>query len=796
MFPLLALVASVAAVASARPSNPLALERRTGCTRNGLIFDPPTLTLDDSDFKGSFTVKLAAEPKGDVAVYLDGTDILFSDAVLAFDSSNWNKGQKVSVIADADFYGDIETKTIKIEADIDAPCDNLCPQDYTGTRTKYPGQTCGWTGDPHISTFDSLYVFFRGQGVYDFIKSEHLNVQGYLYPCTWNGKRQEQATCTGAVAIRYGDSAVILSLVSDDYKNAALNGKQIVPKLHKVTDDISGMTWTPKNGDASDTWVITLADGSNIHVTAGYSREMNHLDVSVFLAAGYYGTCGGLCNQHLSDGKGDGMLHGSNGKQYSLESADDIVAWGETWAVDSSDSLFESHYKPGKVTYPVDYIPVKGGKAPQYHDVCPSTTTPVTSTAAPSKTTAVTSSVASSYTSKVSTTEHGYPTTIVTSTVAPSKTSTTSKTVPSTYTTKVESSSTKAAHSTSTKSVIVTTSTVVKYTTTAVPKTTTTTTCTLPKYTPSSYTYTRPATHTSTVAPYTTSVPAGHSTSSAAPYKSSTFTFPKFPPSTAKSSSAPAKTTSTTPAKYPTSTAAPAHTTIHIYPISTTTSSAPVSTATCIGTVTNPATNRTYPIIQCPSYVLPTHDQVAAAESHCDALLTTGCQKVLPVVHAAYMSACVADILSTGSYIFCETTRRAFHQRCAKVIGQMAASSNAAVAEPAAQVQTTAGYNAAKCPKSCSGNGVCGECGCKCAAPFTGPDCGIDMTKLPVIQSPAAGATVNQFGGNVTYAVAPRLPLESDAAPVKSLDVYVNAAGSVKAAAGLILLPMLAALLF
>ncbi|KAJ3163989.1 hypothetical protein HK101_000550 [Irineochytrium annulatum] len=687
MLPLLALVASVAAFASARPSNPLlALERRAACTKNGLVFDPPTLSLDDTNFEGSFTVKLAAKPEGNVDVYLDASNILFSDAVLKFDSSNWNKDQKVSVIASPNFYGDIKTETIKIEADIDAPCDNLCPQDYTGSRTSYPGQTCGWTGDPHITTFDSIDALFIGQGIYHYVQSEHLNVQA-----TWAGAAA--ATCTGAVAVRYGDSAVILSIASDDFKSAHLNGKKLPsPKLQKITDSVSGITWTPQNGDGSDTWVITLADGSSVHVTHGYGKEMNYMDVSVFLAAGYYGKCGGLCNQHHSAKKGDGLLHGLNGGTFSHKSAADITAWGKTWEVAAGDSLFHSHYTPGTHTPPVKYTPVKGGKCPQHHTECPAKTTPATSTAAPAKTT---------------TTEPVYQPPAVTSTAAASKTTLTTD-VPA-----VTSTTAAVLTTTTTVPVVITTTAVVQ----------TTTTQDLPKYTPSTCTYVSPSATSTAAAQITTTVPAAYPTSTAAADKSTASVPVEYP-----SSSAAAQSTSA-PAAYPSSAAA---------------TSTPT---TCIGTVTNPVTNNTYPIIQPPAYVPPADTHVAAAESHCTEILATGCEKVLPDVYATYLAACVADILSTGSYVFCETTRRSYNQRCAKVLGQMATDADPTVAAAAAEVHAAAGYNNATCPNSCSGNGVCDDCGCKCAAPFTGVDCAVDMTKLAVIPAPVAGATGAMLAG-------------------------------------------------
>ncbi|KAJ3127429.1 hypothetical protein HK101_005582, partial [Irineochytrium annulatum] len=308
----------------------------------------------------------------------------------------------------------------------------------------------------------------------------------------------------------------------------AFNGKKLPsPKLQKITDSVSGITWTPTNGDGSDTWVITLADGSSIHITTSYQAQMNWMDVSVFLAAGYYGKCGG---------KGDGLLHGLDGKTFSHTAAADIMTWGKTWEVQAGDSLFHSHYTPGSHTHPVKYTPVEGGKCPLHHTECPAETTAATSTAAPAKTT---------------TTEAAYQ------------------------------------------------------------------------------------------PPAITTVPAVHPTSTAAAGKGT---------------------------------------------VSIISSAAPVSTPTTyIGTVTNPVTNNSYPIIQPPAYVPPTDSHVAAAESHCTEILTTGCEKVLPDVYTAYLAACVADILSTGSYIFCENTRRSYNQRCAKVLGQMTSDVDPTVAAAAAQ---------------------------------------------------------------------------------------------------------------
>ena len=81
-----------------------------------LVLAPTSLTVIEGA-NGTFTVKLATQPTGEVAVTVSGftsTDLTIDDTSLTFTTSNWNRAQTVTVSAgqDADKTGDLATLTL------------------------------------------------------------------------------------------------------------------------------------------------------------------------------------------------------------------------------------------------------------------------------------------------------------------------------------------------------------------------------------------------------------------------------------------------------------------------------------------------------------------------------------------------------------------------------------------------------------------------------------------------------------------------------------------------------------
>ena len=83
-----------------------------------LVVDPTTLTVDEAG-DGTFTVKLATQPTGDVAVTVSSSDTMVarvSPVVLAFTTSSWKSAQTVTVSGVNDANSTNETATVSLRA--------------------------------------------------------------------------------------------------------------------------------------------------------------------------------------------------------------------------------------------------------------------------------------------------------------------------------------------------------------------------------------------------------------------------------------------------------------------------------------------------------------------------------------------------------------------------------------------------------------------------------------------------------------------------------------------------------
>ncbi|KAJ3144633.1 hypothetical protein HK101_002640 [Irineochytrium annulatum] len=683
---------------------------------NFLIFDPPHLSLGSGGyFDTNCTVRLAVKPTGPVTVYYHSVAVKFDVNVHVFDESSWEMPQTLSVIPTPDFLGDSSQTTVTIEADVDAPCEawNGCIQKYTGTMTKYPSETCVITGDPHVQTFDGVTVLLNKMGKFHYVQSPYLNVQGYTYPCVW-GVGSTPAACTGAVAIAYGSSAVILSIASDDYKSAVTNKKPPAPHLKKITNDVQGISWTPDDGSSSDDWKFKLDDGSSIEVVINWDAgmKMAWMDVHIALSGAYYGKVGGICNVH--DRSSGGHLKCKGGQLVST-AIHEIDTWCSSWLVSEAESLFHGAVTGCQHPMHKTYKPCTGTKPATWRSYCRTSTMAMATTTVPA---VITTRPAMTTTTAVvvpvvTTTTAFVPVVSTYTTAIPVVSTTMSGSVPVVYTTTsaavmtVTSSSAMVVTKTTT-AVVMTTATVPAQTTvpvqttpqtymtsTAVATITTTpivtsTTCTLAQYTPSSYTYTMTTPASVTVIPptYTPSAPPPHYT---------------------------------------------------YIPIS------------------NPSNTQNYTIIvpgpanpPATSYRPPSASDITGAEAHCKAIMSApGCESVCPTQHQVYLTACVADILSTGSYAFCETTRRAWNNLCASVSSYIVAGPDAGSGEAAGVVAVMNGHGENECPSSCSGHGTCVSYGCKCDAPFTGADCSVDQSALAYVPPPCAAAPESGSGMSV-----------------------------------------------
>ncbi|KAJ3111973.1 hypothetical protein HDU96_005112 [Phlyctochytrium bullatum] len=769
-----ALVASIAAsfAASGLAAAPqlVDLSARTYLPKCGVnvaktpfaIFDPPTLTVSDFEFASNFTVKLAKKPSADVKLYLDAKGLSFSKNTLEFSPDNWDTPQPLAVISNPDVYQEHASASVKIVAQADAPCEkySACEQTLEGKRVFVPGGCCLATGDPHFKTFSGLSYDNQLSGTFYLLRSDFLRVQIYQNPCVVI--RNLKATCVSAVAIQYGDSAAIVS-TTNKYDSVDFR-KFGQPSLTRLSEDLDDLDYSPKNAARSSQWKLVLKDGTVINVITASGGNMGAawLDVSVTLQSGYYNKVGGLCSAHTGDLFYKDKLVCSDGRAFSHNSKKPdqkkVDEFAESWRVPDTENLFKGAYKPSDVpARPIakHITPVKGCKPPVFNTCTPKTTSTTVRTTevvpTSSSTTVLTTNVTPVTPSSSSTTfltTHVTPvtpssssTTFLTTEVTPVTPSSSSTTVRTTEVTPVTpSSSSTTVLTTEVTPVTPTSSSTTTVSTSVVPITSTSTTttktpCTVPVYVPDDHVCTNPPA-TSTTAVVTSTVVPVASTST------STEVAPVVP---------------TTTVSYSTGTV--------VIPIAT---EVPYG-----GFVPVPGSgNQTYHIPQPPTYL--SEDEVKKAEKTCQELVVPkGCDKVCPNELAHYLRSCVSDILTLGTYTFCESTRQAVNALCETLTGYMADTDKPEVVKQAEEIRKDLGYgDEHKCKNDCSGRGECKQGGCVCRSPFTGADCSVDPVSLPPAPYYAAPS-----GIAVVPAATGKAPA---AAPVYGNSSLVDATGNVK----------------
>ncbi|KAI8837348.1 hypothetical protein BC829DRAFT_405176 [Chytridium lagenaria] len=678
-------------------SSPLAKGPTPSCTSTTpfLIFDPPTLQMNDNSFDAPFSVRLAKKPESEVTVFLDGKGMSFEKNTLVFNPADWNKPQTLHVVSTPDFYEDQKDADIEVVATVDAPCEPYvgCKQGYEGKRYKFPGGTCTISGDPHFVTFNGLKVDHQGKGIFHLVDSDWLSIQSYQYPCLITP--ESKATCIGAIAIRYGESAAVISV--------AKKGEYDKTDLKKY--DLEGMDYTPRDKDASDKWEFKLDDGSTITVNVGEMKGVSWLDVNILLQAGYYGKVGGLCN--VQEKKYDKQLLCSNGKVLSHKNSKDVNEWGDSWMVKDDSNMFKGTYKVGWKKFPL--------KRTTTYKSCPAKTTTSKADATTVATTAVTT---------IQTTVA--PTVITTSTV---QTIPVVTTIPAITTSVAPVTSTSIVYASSGTTVIASTVTsVAPASTTTIAAITTTiyTTTTIPVVYTTTTTSTVPVVITSVVAPTTVpTIPALTTTTTT----KTTCTLPRYTPDeytyqvpTPTSTVPPIITSSIFAIK--TTTPAPTYTTIPMSPEYEDDDDEDDEDSEPSG----------YIVPKPWDYKPPAPVDIKTAEDTCKKILTIpGCEKICPKHLRSKIHTCVTDVLTTGTYAFSETTRRTLASLCEALSGYAVDSLNPVHVEAASTVRQQAGFGEhVQCVNDCSARGRCTSMGCQCVSPYTGVDCSIDKSSLPI----------------------------------------------------------------
>ena len=186
------------------------------------------------------------------------------------------------------------------------------------TRYIAPAQTCSSTGDPHYILFDGFAMDHQGTGAFYLFDSPQLTIQ--TFPATYNQK----FSVNKAVAIRYGESIVVLDVTND----------HLAPvKTVKADQNMTGMVITAASENCHD-HVITLPCGSSITLAPRKNELSTYVNVHLALSAGYPAASGGLCNRKNSDN----ILWKRDGTSVGRDKVDDFA---NSWKVPDNENLFE-----------------------------------------------------------------------------------------------------------------------------------------------------------------------------------------------------------------------------------------------------------------------------------------------------------------------------------------------------------------------------------------------------------------------------------------------------------------------
>jgi hypothetical protein len=154
-------------------------------------------------------------------------------------------------------------------------------------------------------------------------------------------------------------------------------------------------------------------------------------------------------------------------------------------------------------------------------------------------------------------------------------------------------------------------------------------------------------------------------------------------------------------------------------PVQTTAQETYAVTTVPVATTTQPKPTQVPP---------PPPEYKTQVENHCKNLFKEECGTV--VDREFYVQACIKDALLLGSLVNAEATKIQYMAQCKTKTDYLKEDADDKKAEKAKEIQETAGLGPNKCPKDCSGNGVCGDNGCRCKPSFGGQDCSVDLTKM------------------------------------------------------------------
>jgi hypothetical protein len=178
-----------------------------------------------------------------------------------------------------------------------------------------------------------------------------------------------------------------------------------------------------------------------------------------------------------------------------------------------------------------------------------------------------------------------------------------------------------------------------------------------------------------------------------------------------------------------------------------------------------------------PNYIEPSEKTLRDAKDFCTKLLKiSGISEISSSsfssksllsgwsdIMSRHVLICMKDIITTSSYVFCESTRRSLNSH----YQYLTARPYPEMISKISTIQEQCGFDAKSCMNECSSHGECSETGCICSSPFSGQDCSIDLSTQaspPSISSDTEGWLWNAINDSK---VAPNITLMDE--PKKSV---------------------------
>ena len=257
-----------------------------------LILNPKLIDFENANVADVFfTVYLDSIPEMDTLVNFTSTAVTFSDCQsLVFDTSNWQKPQKVYIGRQSSFSSlNVAFSTAEILAELVNLDTSQVISNGTITLTNLKvnrGATCSSTGDPHFVTFNGQTYDYQSYHTVWLMQSPFLSVQCLQMPCN------NYVTCNIACTIEVSDGQ---------------NSAQFIASAHGSTGRLA-VSQTAGNGTFlaqhlrheiynANSWKFFLQDSASISLAGRTwpTATQGYLDIVIFVPTSYNGLTAGLC---------------------------------------------------------------------------------------------------------------------------------------------------------------------------------------------------------------------------------------------------------------------------------------------------------------------------------------------------------------------------------------------------------------------------------------------------------------------------------------------------------------------